>query len=271
MVEIRAITGKYITGSSSKQFKFPGDDRIWNLNNPTLPLIREWALRARRLMFIEMEEKGYRVSSDNAGVVVDSDNKEIKRISFMPKVIIQNSDDNYDDIKEEDIPSTIPLPNVNDVEGDSIRQKYETAPNRAVSQFKDTINNLFNFSPGKFLQFYPKENSLMNNYVKFIQNFVTTNSSTESTADIINFDLNLKLLFLNNFIKNILSYFVEKKFNNFTINFEKEIIKNLNLNSVLIDKIYNEFNLFQSLLRDALVYNSNIDDLIEIFLKKIKL
>ena len=51
----------------------------------------------------------------------------------------------------------------------------------------------------------------------------------------------------------------------------KEIIKNLNLNSVLIDKIYNEFNLFQSLLRDALVYNSNIDDLIEIFLKKINL
>jgi len=42
---------------------------------------------------------------------------------------------------------------------------------------------------------------------------------------------------LNNFLKNILSYFVEKKFNNFTINFEKEIIKNLNLNSVLIDKI----------------------------------
>ena len=144
MVEIRAITGKYITGSSSKQFKFPGDDTVWNLNNPTLPLIREWALRARRLMFIEMEEKGYRVSPDNAGVVVDSDNKEIKRISFMPKVIIQNSDDNYDDIKEEDIPSTIPLPNVNDVGGDSIRQKYETSPNRAVSQFKDTINNLFN-------------------------------------------------------------------------------------------------------------------------------
>ena len=79
------------------------------------------------------------------------------------------------------------------------------------------------------------------------------------------------LLFLNNFIKNILSYSVEKKFNNFTINFEKEIIKNLNLNSVLIDKIYNEYNLFQSLLRDALVYNSNIDDLIEIFLKKINL
>ena len=76
---------------------------------------------------------------------------------------------------------------------------------------------------------------------------------------------------MNNFIKNMLSYFVEKKFSNFTINFEKEIIKNLNLNSVLIDKIYNEYNLFQSLLRDALIYNSNIDDLIEIFLKKINL
>ena len=76
---------------------------------------------------------------------------------------------------------------------------------------------------------------------------------------------------MNNFIKNILSYFVEKKFSDFTINYEKEIIKNLNLNSVLIDKIYNEYILFQSLLRDALIFNSNIDDLIEIFLKKINL
>ncbi len=133
------------------------------------------------------------------------------------------------------------------------------------------VNNLFNFSPGKFLQFYPKENSLMNDYVQFINSFVTKNTPAEGNSSIHNFDLNLKLLFLNNFIKNILSYFTEKKFNNFTINFEKEIIKNLNLNSVLIDKIYNEYNLFQSLLRDALVYNSNIDDLIEIFLKKINL
>ena len=111
----------------------------------------------------------------------------------------------------------------------------------------------------------------MNDYIQFIDNFVTRSSSAESVSDINNFELNLKLLFLSNFIKNILSYFVEKKFSNFTINFEKEIIKNLNLNSVLIDKIYNEFNLFQTLLRDALVYNSNIDDLIEIFLKKINL
>ena len=133
------------------------------------------------------------------------------------------------------------------------------------------VNNLFNFSPGKFLKFYPKENSLMSDYIQFIENFVTKSSFAESSLDVNNFELNLKLLFLNNFIKNILSYFTEKKFSNFTINFEKEIIKNLNLNSVLIDKIYNEFNLFQSLLRDALVYNSNIDDLIEIFLKKIKL
>ena len=133
------------------------------------------------------------------------------------------------------------------------------------------VNNLFNFSPGKFLKFYPKENSLMSDYIQFIENFVTKGSSAESLLDVNNFELNLKLLFLNNFIKNILSYFTEKKFSNFTINFEKEIIKNLNLNSVLIDKIYNEFNLFQSLLRDALVYNSNIDDLIEIFLKKINL
>ncbi len=133
------------------------------------------------------------------------------------------------------------------------------------------VNNLFNFSPGKFLQFYPKENSLMNNYVQFIENFVTTNSSAKSAKDVINFDVNLKLLFLNNFIKNILTFFAEKKFSNFTTNFEKEIIKNLNLNSVLVDKIYNEHNLFQSLLKDALIYNSNIDDLIEIFLKKINL
>ena len=53
--------------------------------------------------------------------------------------------------------------------------------------------------------------------------------------------------------------------------FEKEVIEDLNLNSVLVDKIYNEYNLFQSLLRDALIYNSNIDDLIEIFLQKIDL
>ena len=135
------------------------------------------------------------------------------------------------------------------------------------------VNNLFNFSPGKFIQFYPKENFLMNDYVQFIDNFVIRTSSEVNALDIINFNFepNLKLLFLNNFIRNILFYFVEKKFSNFTINFEKEIIKNLNLNSVLIDKIYNEYNLFQSLLRDALVYNSNIDDLIEIFLKKINL
>ena len=133
------------------------------------------------------------------------------------------------------------------------------------------VNNLFNFSPGKFLQFYPKENSLMNDYVQFIDNCVTKSSPVEVKSGVVHFDRNLKLLFLNNFIKNILSYFVEKKFSNFTINFEKEIIKNLNLNSVLVDKIYNENNLFQSLLRDALVYNSNIDDLIEIFLKKINL
>ena len=133
------------------------------------------------------------------------------------------------------------------------------------------VNNLFNFSPGKFLQFYPKENSLMNDYVQFIDNCVTKSSPVEVKSGVVHFDRNLKLLFLNNFIKNILSYFVEKNFINFTINFEKEIIKNLNLNSVLVDKIYNENNLFQSLLRDALVYNSNIDDLIEIFLKKIDL
>ena len=111
----------------------------------------------------------------------------------------------------------------------------------------------------------------MSDYIQFIENFVTKSSFAESSLDVNYFELNLKLLFLNNFIKNILSYFTEKKFSNFTINFEKEIIKNLNLNSVLIDKIYNEFNLFQSLLRDALVYNSNIDDLIEIFLNKINL
>ncbi len=133
------------------------------------------------------------------------------------------------------------------------------------------VNNLFNFSPGKFIQFYTKENSLINDYVQFIENFTTKNSSPERKSCIINIDLNLKILFINNFIKNILSYFVDKKFSSLTINFEKEIIKNLNLNSVLVDKIYNEYNLFQSLLRDALVYNSNIDDLIEIFLKKIDL
>ena len=133
------------------------------------------------------------------------------------------------------------------------------------------VNNLFNFSPGKFLQFYSKENSLKDDYIQFIDNFVTTNTFEQNTSDNTNFDLDLKLLFLNNFIKNLLSYFTDKKFSKFTINFEKEIIENLNLNSVLVDKIYNEYNLFQSLLRDALVYNSNIDDLIDIFLKKIKL
>ena len=133
------------------------------------------------------------------------------------------------------------------------------------------VNNLFNFSPGKFLQFYLKDNLLMNNYVQFINNFITKNKSSQNLFEIANYNLDLKLLFLNNFIKNILSYFTDKKFNEFTIEAEKEVIENLNLNSVLIDKIYNEYNLFQSLLRDALVYNSNIDDLIEIFLQKIDL
>ena len=133
------------------------------------------------------------------------------------------------------------------------------------------INNLFNFSPGKFLKFYFKENSLMNDYILFIKNFITINKSTQNLSDNIIYELDLKLLFLNNFIKNIISYFTDKKFNEFTINFEKEVIENLNLNSVLVDKIYNEYNIFQSLLRDALIYNSNIDDLIEIFLQKIDL
>ena len=133
------------------------------------------------------------------------------------------------------------------------------------------INNLFNFSPGKFLQFYFKENSLMDDYFQFLNNFITINKSTQDLSDNTGFELDLKLLFLNNFMKNIISYFTDKKFNKFTISFEKEIIKNLNLNSVLIDKIYNEYNIFQSLLRDALIYNSNIDDLVDIFLQKIDL
>ena len=111
----------------------------------------------------------------------------------------------------------------------------------------------------------------MNDYIQFINNIVTSNTSVKNKLDVIRFDLDLKLLFLNNFIKNILSYFTDKKFSKFTINFEKEIIENSNLNSVLVDKIYNEYNLFQSLLREALVYNSNINDLIDIFLKKIEL
>ena len=133
------------------------------------------------------------------------------------------------------------------------------------------VNNLFNFSPGKFLQFYSKENSLMNDYILFINSFIKINKSTQTLSDNTICELDLKLLFLNNFMKNIISYFTDKKFNEFTINFEKEIIVSLNLNSVLVDKIYNEYNLFQSLLRDALIYNSNIDDLIEIFLQKIDL
>ena len=133
------------------------------------------------------------------------------------------------------------------------------------------VNNLFNFSPGKFLEFYSKENSLMNDYVLFINNFIKINKSTQNLSNNNIYELDLKLLFLNNFIKNIISYFTDKKFNEFTINFEKQVIKDLNLNSVLVDKIYNEYNLFQSFLRDALIYNSNIDDLIEIFLQKIDL
>ena len=133
------------------------------------------------------------------------------------------------------------------------------------------INNFFNFSPGKFLQFYSKENTLMDDYINFINHFIIKKTSTQNLSDNFNYDLDLKLLFLNNFIKNIISYFTDKKFNEFTINFEKEVVEKLNLNSVLVDKIYNEFSLFQSLLKDALVYNSNIDDLIEIFLQKINL
>ena len=133
------------------------------------------------------------------------------------------------------------------------------------------INNLFNFSPGKFLQFYNKENTLIDDYEKFIKYFFKKNSSEKKLLEDTNIHIELKLLFLNNLIKNILSYFTDKTFNKFTINIEKQIIENLNLNSVLVDKIYNEFDLFQSLLKDALIYNSNIDDLIEIFLQKIDL
>ncbi len=133
------------------------------------------------------------------------------------------------------------------------------------------INNLFNFSPGKFLQFYNEKISLVDDYVNFIKHFFSKTPSNQTSFEDANFHLDLKLLFLNNFIKNILSYFSDKKFNKFTIDFEKEIIESLNLNSVLIDKIYTEFNLFQSLLRDALIYNSNIDDIINIFIKKIDL
>ena len=111
----------------------------------------------------------------------------------------------------------------------------------------------------------------MNDYIIFMNNFIRTNKSTQSLSENTIDELDLKLLFLNNFMKNIISYFTDKKFNKFTINFEKEVIKDLNLNSVLVDKIYNEYNLFQSLLRGALIYNSNIDDLIEIFLQKIDL
>ena len=43
------------------------------------------------------------------------------------------------------------------------------------------------------------------------------------------------------------------------------------MNSVLIDKIYNEYNIFQELLDGAVTYNSSIDDLLEIFIHKINL
>ncbi len=133
------------------------------------------------------------------------------------------------------------------------------------------IKNLFNFSPGKFLQFYNGKIRLVEDYVNFINYYFNKATSNQTSLEETKFHFDLKLLFLNNFIKNTLSYFTDKKFNKFTIDFEKEIIENLNLNSVLIDKIYTEFNLFQSLVRDALIYNSNIDDLINIFLKKIDL
>ena len=62
------------------------------------------------------------------------------------------------------------------------------------------VNNLFNFSPGKFLQFYFKENSLMNDYILFINNFITINKSTQNLSKNTICELDLKLLFLNNFI-----------------------------------------------------------------------
>ncbi len=133
------------------------------------------------------------------------------------------------------------------------------------------INNLFYFSPGKFLQFYDKKNTLIDDYVNFVKYFFNVNTPNQNSLELEKFHVDLKLLFLNNFIKNIFSYFIDKTFNEFTIDIEKEIIEKLDLNSVLIDKIYTEFNLFQSLLRDALIYNSNIDDLIDIFLQKIDL
>ncbi len=133
------------------------------------------------------------------------------------------------------------------------------------------INNLFNFSPGKFLQYYFDENTVLNDYQNFILCLKNKTLFDKKTLKDFNISYNLKLLFLNNFIKNVFTFFLNKDFNNFTTEFEKEIIKNLNLDSVLIDRIYNEYSLFQSLLREAFVYNSNVDDLLEIFLNKINL
>ena len=133
------------------------------------------------------------------------------------------------------------------------------------------INNMFNYSPGKFLQFYFEENKLLDDYKIFILNLKNKTLFNQKLQKNFFVSHNLKILFLNNFIKNIITFFLSGDFNNFTIGYEKEIIKNLNLNSVLINRIYTEYSLFQSLLRDTLIYNSNVDDLLEIFINKIDL
>ena len=133
------------------------------------------------------------------------------------------------------------------------------------------VKNLFNFSPGLYLKFYNKNDQLLEDYTQFISNILDKKLFEKNSNDIRKIDISLRLMFLNNFIKNILCFFTDKNFNNKTINFEKDIINSLNLNSVLIDKIYNEYNIFQELLDGAVTYNSSIDDLLEIFIHKINL
>ncbi len=132
------------------------------------------------------------------------------------------------------------------------------------------IKNLFNYSPGNFLNYYKKSDSLLSDYEIFLK-YIKNEKSSKNELEFKKIHLNLRLIFLDNFIKNIFVYFTDQKFIDTAVSFEKDIIKNLNLNSVLIDKIYTEFNIYKALLVDAKTYNSNIDDLLDIFLNKINL
>ena len=135
------------------------------------------------------------------------------------------------------------------------------------------IESLLNFSPGQYIDLVNKNINLLESYKNYLSKIdlifnSNINKYTENSLKSNDINTDLKIKFTINFFKNLLIYFTSKKFDKKVIKFEREIIKNMNLDDFFVDKLYNELNSFQYTLNVADLFNSSKDELIEIFFKK---